>query len=265
MSNTQPTLPRTTSTRKKVLAVIPARYQSSRFPGKPLAIIHDKPMIQHVWERVTSINTIDKAIVATDDKRIYDAAVEFGGQCVLTNPNHPSGSDRVWEVAKQYPEYELVLNVQGDEPFIPPENLAQIITLMQQTDNADVGTIVTAIEDPLNNGKPLYHDPNIVKAVLGENNRVFYFSRAPIPFYRCGNNEEAKQAIAYRHLGVYLYQRQALEQFTKLSPSALEKAEKLEQLRALEAGMSFYATVVKHAPVGVDTPEDLHRLLAAKI
>jgi len=244
---------------QSVLAVIPARFGSTRFPGKPLALINGKPMIQHVWERVQQVTAIDRTIVATDDHRIAETVNAFGGNVCMTKTDHPSGSDRVWEVAQQFADYPLIFNVQGDEPYLPPDYLTQAIAQMTESPMADIVTLVTPIANTPS-GTALYHDPNIVKAVLNQQGQVFYFSRAPIPCYRDGLDTTAS-VLGYRHLGVYLYRRSALQRFTQLPPSPLEHAEKLEQLRGLEAGMIFFAATVAHAPIGVDTPEDLDRLL----
>lgn len=236
----------------RILAVIPARYASTRFPGKPLVEIQGKPMIQHVWERVRQVSAIDRIIIATDDPRIQQAADQFGAESLMTNPNHPSGTDRIWEVAAQLPEYNWILNVQGDEPLIDPEHLDMAISSIQHHPQADIITLVT----PLNDVES-WQDPNIVKAVIAQNEQALYFSRAAIPYHR---DEPNLPAHVFRHIGLYLYRRSSLEQFTQLPPSTLELTEKLEQLRALEAGMIIATTLVNKAPIGVDTPQDLVRL-----
>jgi 3-deoxy-manno-octulosonate cytidylyltransferase (CMP-KDO synthetase) len=241
-----------TLTEPQVLAVIPARYASTRFPGKPLVSIHGKPMIQHVWERAQEAPGIHKVVIATDDERIYATVSSFGGTACMTSPHHPSGTDRVWEVAKTLPQYDLIFNVQGDEPFIDPASLQGAIAAIMENTEADIVTLVTPIRT-----QKEWEDPNIVKAVLNRQGKALYFSRAPLPSPR-----EAKElpTPAYRHLGLYLYRRKALERFTALPPSPLEQVEKLEQLRALEDGMTLYTVVVDKAPIGIDTPEDLQRI-----
>jgi 3-deoxy-manno-octulosonate cytidylyltransferase (CMP-KDO synthetase) len=236
----------------QVLAVIPARYASTRFPGKPLVSIGDKPMIQHVWERVTQVSSIKRAVIATDDDRIADVAKSFNAEVRMTSPHHPSGTDRMWEVAQNLPEYDWVLNVQGDEPFINPRHLEQVIAAIQAHPQADIITLVT----PLTDSKE-WQNPNSVKAVLAQNSRALYFSRASVPYHR---DQPDTPEHVFRHIGLYLYRRAALEKFTQLPPSPLENIEKLEQLRALEAGMSIFTVVVDAAPVGIDTPEDLVRI-----
>jgi 3-deoxy-D-manno-octulosonate cytidylyltransferase len=236
----------------QVLAVIPARYASTRFPGKPLVEIAGKPMIQHVWERVKEVDGLHRVVIATDDNRIAEVARAFGAEVRMTAPSHPSGTDRMWEVAQTLPEYSWVLNVQGDEPFITPGHLAKVLSAIQSRSQADIFTLVT----PVANAEE-WQNPNIVKAVLAEDARALYFSRAAVPYHR--DLPEAPQRV-YRHIGLYLYRREALARFTQLLPSPLEQIEKLEQLRALEAGMSIFGVTVDAAPIGIDTPEDLERI-----
>lgn len=243
-----------------VLAVIPARYASTRFPGKPLVDIGGKPMIRHVWERVWQARGIADVVIATDDERIRQAALAFGAKVRMTSPAHPSGTDRVWEVAADLPQYTWILNVQGDEPRIDPAHLTALVETPPRFPDADIVTLVSPLD--VQDGSDLatreaWRDPNVVKAVLS-GGRALYFSRASIPWNR---EDPAQPKGAYRHIGLYLYRREALARLTSLPPSPLEEIEKLEQLRALEAGMSIYAVPVDRAPVGIDTPEDL-RLLA---
>ena len=241
----------------KVLAVIPARYASTRFPGKPLVDIQGKPMIQHVWERVRGVPAIERVLIATDDPRIVQAAQGFGAEVMMTSPAHLSGTDRMWEVAQTLPEFEWVLNVQGDEPFINPAHLQAALDGIQRFPAADIITLVTPIHTVHD-----WQEPNLVKAVLTAQGQALYFSRAPVPFHRdAPEDASALPQGAYRHIGIYLYRRTALDRFTQLPPSPLEQLEKLEQLRALEAGMTIYAAVVSEAPVGVDTPADLIRIM----
>jgi 3-deoxy-manno-octulosonate cytidylyltransferase (CMP-KDO synthetase) len=237
----------------KVLAVIPARYASTRFPGKPLADLQGKPMIQHVWERVSQVHGIARAIIATDDQRIADAANAFGAEVCMTSADHPSGTDRMWEVAQGLPAFDWVLNVQGDEPFINPQHLQLTLDTIATSPQADIITLVTPLTDTES-----WQDPNIVKAILAEDGQALYFSRSPVPYHR---DEPTVPAHVYRHIGLYLYRRDALARFTQLPPSRLETIEKLEQLRALEAGMTMMAVTVSESPIGVDTPADLIRIL----
>ncbi len=250
---------------KKVLAVIPARYASTRFPGKPLADIHGKPMIYHVVNTVSGVEGVDAIVVATDDDRIKSAVEDFlpefdGAPPVsveMTSPDHPSGTDRIWEVASQRPEYDLVLNVQGDEPFIDAAMVSQLIQAMKLQPKADIYTAVTPIDGDVLEKQAMLDNPNVVKAVLTSEHQALYFSRAAVPYHRDADSHQAY----YRHLGIYLYRRAILKGFTQLSPSPLEECEKLEQLRALEAGWRIYALLTNKAPVGVDTPEDLEALV----
>lgn len=236
------------------MAVIPARYASTRFPGKPLATILGKPMIQHVWERVSQTSGIARTIIATDDTRIRDVAEQFGAEVCLTSPDHPSGTDRLWEVTQKFhtADFPWLLNVQGDEPFIEPAHLQAALAGRTVHPKADILTLVTPLAD-----LPSWRDPNIVKAVLSGHSQALYFSRASVPYNRdCPEQPEN----VFRHLGLYLYRRSALEKFVSLPVSPLEALEKLEQLRAIEAGLSIYAMIVDKAPLGVDTPDDLLRL-----
>jgi 3-deoxy-manno-octulosonate cytidylyltransferase (CMP-KDO synthetase) len=250
----------------QVLAVIPARHASVRFPGKPLVHIQGKPMIQHVWERTRQVAEIDRVIVATDDARIAEAVAQFGGEVRMTAEAHVSGTDRVWEVASSLPDFEFILNVQGDEPFIDPASLSAAVKAIKARPEADIVTLVVPLKtdgsaETLETLQADQQNPNLVKAVLAQDGRVLYFSRAPSPFFRDGLYEDPATPV-YRHLGLYAFHRQALERFTQLPPSPLERAERLEQLRAMENGMTICAVTVKEAPIGVDTPEDLARLEA---
>lgn len=240
-----------------VIAVIPARYGSSRFPGKPLALIQGKPMIQWVYERVRRVTSFDDVIVATDDTRIYDTVKGFGGWVEMTAVDHPSGTDRVWEVVEPKFDAEYVFNIQGDEPLLNPLYLEDAIRQLKgHHGHVDIVTL----KAPIHKWDDVM-DPNVVKVVTNHKGHALYFSRAPIPF---GRDEQAGSETwtehVYRHVGLYGYTRAAIERFVGLSPSPLEQLEKLEQLRALEAGMTILALNIPEAPIGVDTPEDLARL-----
>jgi 3-deoxy-manno-octulosonate cytidylyltransferase (CMP-KDO synthetase) len=262
-----------------VLAVIPARYASTRFPGKPLVEIAGKPMIQHVWERVRRSPSVNHVVIATDDVRIEEAAQTFGAQVCMTSSEHPSGTDRLWEAAENCPDYTWILNVQGDEPFIEPAHLETLLALRQGLQDCapDILTLVTPFQSVAD-----WENPNMVKAILSPLQtlnkaelayRALYFSRSPMPYNRDrvlnpGCDDEMPPNHAFRHLGLYLYRRSALQKFVSLPPSRLEELERLEQLRALEAGLSIYAATVSKAPIGVDTPEDLthlHEFLAKSL
>jgi 3-deoxy-manno-octulosonate cytidylyltransferase (CMP-KDO synthetase) len=264
-----------TALAQQVLTVIPARYASTRFPGKPLALIAGKPMVLHVVDRVYESQLAhSQVVVATDDERIATVVAQAGHAVCLTSPTHLTGSDRVWEVAQQYPQLPYVLNVQGDEPFIPPSVLNTTLASLQQWQGvADIITLVTPLVSPSVRGEAnrltalqqALGDANQVKAVLSQRGQVLYFSRAGVPFVRDGlATALTEQALPfYRHLGLYLYHRNALATFVNTPPTVLEQLEKLEQLRAMEVGLTLYAAVVLEAPIGVDTPDDWERLRLA--
>lgn len=233
----------------QVVAIIPARYGSSRFPGKPLARDTGKYLVQHVYEQVCDARRIDQCIVATDDARIFDAVVSFGGQAMMTHADHPSGTDRLAEVARRTdgsPD-DLILNVQGDEPEIDPHALDQLVARMDAEPDCPCGTLACpfpADADPA--------DPNRVKVVCDQRRRALYFSRAVIPYPRDARADAAWQL----HLGVYAYRRAFLLDFATWPPGTLERVEKLEQLRILENGHPIAVELVREAFAGVDTPED---------
>jgi 3-deoxy-manno-octulosonate cytidylyltransferase (CMP-KDO synthetase) len=234
-----------------ILAVIPARYASTRFPGKPLAMIHGKPMIQWVYERSAACKAVDEVLVATDDERIYDVVRDFGGNVVMTSTSHPSGTDRIQEAVRKWgSSADIVVNVQGDEPAMDSTHLERLIGCFDGL--VDIATLVTPI-----NEKSTFEDPNRVKAVLASNGRALYFSRSGIPYHRGGDHD---LSICYQHLGVYAYKIKVLEAICKLPPSPLEIKESLEQLRWLEHGYVVHAAIVDEAGIGVDTPQDLERV-----
>ncbi|HLL54544.1 MAG TPA: 3-deoxy-manno-octulosonate cytidylyltransferase [Myxococcaceae bacterium] len=240
----------------KPVAVIPARYASSRLPGKPLARIGGKPMIQHVWDRCQESGAFSRVLVATDDDRILQAVRGFGGEARLTSPDCQSGTDRVAEVARAEPSAQVLVNVQGDEPLLNPEVLR---TLARAFEDPAVG--MATLVRPLDEEER--RNPNVVKALVGRNGDALYFSRADVPFQR----DPGASPPRYGHIGLYGYRREVLLQLAQLPPSPLEECEKLEQLRALESGIRIRCLVTPHRSVGVDTPEDLARaeaLLAAR-
>ena len=236
----------------KILAVIPARYESSRFPGKPLVDLHGKPMIQHVYERVQQVPSVGQVLVATDDERIIDAVQAFGGQACMTSPDHPTGTDRIVEVIQNQP-CEWVLNVQGDEPVIHAEHLQKLCALMD--DGKDMATLATPFtrEDH-------FRDSNKVKVVIGAQDQALYFSRAPIPFNR--DTGGSLPSHTYWHLGVYAYTAALLDAFTSWKPGTLEVIERLEQLRVLENGGRIGVGITQTRTVGIDVEEDLAELEA---
>lgn len=210
-------------------------------------------MIRRVYERCSAVRNADKIVVATDDERIIAACREFGCDAEMTDAGHRSGTDRVAEAASRFPGYEIVVNVQGDEPFLEPDAVAAVIDAFQDKGVA-IATAATPILD-----HTAADDPNIVKAVVAANGNALYFSRAPIPYFR--NHTNSNKEMRLRHLGLYGFRREILRQVTALPPSALEKAESLEQLRWLEAGYSIRCVVVDSRSRGIDTPEDLTRIV----
>jgi len=244
------------------IVVIPARFSSMRLPGKPLAVIDDKTMIQHVYEQAL-ISDAEKVIVATDDQRIFDVVQGFGGEVCMTDPEHVSGTDRIREVAEQYQLADdcIVVNVQGDEPLIPPEVINQVAKNLQQSTQVSAATLSEAIT---NEGD--YCNPNVVKVVADNQSLALYFSRASIPFSRDVPPshllaEEAKNELVQRHIGIYAYRVSLLHRFVKWQPALLEQVEKLEQLRILAYGERIHIQkACKTVPGGVDTPEDLARI-----
>lgn len=239
-------------TRHDVLAVIPCRWEAQRFPGKPLALIAGKPMIQWVWEAARSARRVTRLVVATDDPRIAAAVRRFGGDAAMTSPRCPSGTDRVAEVA-QGSRAGIVVNIQGDEPLIAPQTLDRLIEALQQ-DAAAV--MATAVRKAVNDRE--WRDPNVVKVVLDRMNYALYFSRSPIPW------EEPKRAMSraphWVHIGVYAYRRPFLFRMAALPPSTLEQSERLEQLRVLEHGCAIKAVIAASRSIAVDRPEDVRRV-----
>lgn len=248
---------------KTVVGVIPARYASVRFPGKVLAKLWGKPIIQHVYERAKQAKTLSDVIVATDDERVKAVVEGFGGKCVMTSPEHPSGTDRVAEVARQL-KCEVIINIQGDEPLISPEAIDAAIQPFLSDPSLKMSTLATPIVD-----EGEYLNPNVVKVVVDRDGFALYFSRSPLPFFRPkGKMAETPQFVLpkeaqirpLRHIGLYAFRREFLLQFAQWSPTKLELSEGLEQLRALEHGVKVKVVITPYRSVGVDTPEDLERL-----
>lgn len=236
----------------RVTAVIPARYESTRLPGKPLAEIAGKPMIQHVYERAAQ--GADRVIVATDDSRIFTAVRAFGGEVVMTKSEHRSGTDRVAEVAETLTD-EIIVNVQGDVPFLSAAMLDAVAAPLRRDSSLPMGTIKTSIRDPTD-----FANPNVVKVVTDLAGNALYFSRSPLPYWR------SESKTTFKHIGLYAYRRDFLLHFARLEQTPLEVAESLEQLRALEHGFSIRVTEVDEPSIEVDTPADLEhaRLLAGR-
>ena len=230
-----------------ITAIIPARYGSMRFPGKPLARETGKYLIEHVYEQVSKAKSLDSVLIATDDVRIAEACESFGGAYEMTRADHQCGSDRLAEVVERRSDIDLIVNVQGDEPEIDPESIDILVELIRHDESVDMATLCAIIEQERE-----VSDPNVVKVVLDNNNHALYFSRSTIPYNRDGGQW---QGMYRKHLGIYAYRREALLKFSKLSQTPLELVEKLEQLRALENGFTIAVGEVEHTAVGIDTPE----------
>lgn len=260
----------------RVAAIIPARYNATRFPGKPLALLKGKPVIQHVYEHASRASLVNTILVATDDQRIFDTVKNFGGRAVMTSGSHESGTDRIAEAAADV-ECEFVINVQGDEPFIEPEMIDDVVDLLYNDDNVSISTLAKRVTDI----KEIF-SPHVVKVVMDDEGFALYFSRAPIPYHRDEwsrqNTENRTQntdiiktlglqtaesesgaIYCYKHIGIYGYRKDALIKFSSLKPGRLEKIEKLEQLRALNAGMKIKVKETHYDTFGIDTKEDLRK------
>ena len=242
------------------LGIIPARYASTRFPGKPLIDINGKTMIQRVYEQANkAINTV---VVATDDLRIENEVKSFGGSVVNTSSEHKSGTDRCWEAVKKIKslsdnEFDIVINIQGDEPFIDPEQISDVISCFNNEK-----TQIASLAKKINCEKDLF-DNNTVKVVLKSNNDALYFSRTPIPFFTGLDKKEwIHNNIYYKHIGIYAYRKDILDNITSLKPSSLEIAESLEQNRWLENGYNIQMAITQHESISIDTKDDLERLLS---
>lgn len=247
------------SLKPHILGVLPARWGSTRFPGKPLHLIAGKPLIQHVWERCGQCSKLDKILVATDDERIIQAVESFGGRAVMTSTEHPTGTDRIAEALRAVPAATHIVNIQGDEPLIDPALIDELAETMAKDPTLDMATAA----NPLDPADPAVLDPNVVKVVTALDGRALYFSRSPLPFFR--NTVDGLPVL--RHKGIYAYSRSFIERFVTWPPSPLEKAESLEQLRALENGASIKVLRTLDTSPGVDTPAqalEIERLLAAE-
>ncbi len=231
----------------KVLCVIPARYASTRLPGKPLSMIAGKPMIQHVYERACQAQLPDEVVVATDNELVEKAVLDFGGKAVMTSPDHPSGTDRLAEVALMYPDIDVIVNVQGDEPMIPPEVIDRLAEAFTGDADLNMATMKVIMDEED------YENPAAVKVVTDQQGYALYFSRSLIPYPR--NKPEGFKV--FKHVGIYAYRRSFLLKYAALAPTPLEKAESLEQLRALENGYKIKVLESDFQGIGVDTPEDL--------
>lgn len=232
-----------------VLCVIPARYASTRLPGKPLKDIAGKPMICRVYERAAKAARVAEALVATDDERIYEAVLQHGGKAVMTRKDHPTGTDRLAEVAEKYPDVDLIINVQGDEPLIEPALIDELAAAFDGDADLQMATVCTEITDEVE-----AKNPNNVKVVMDKKGYALYFSRSLLPYPRHTGTP------VYKHIGIYAYKRDFLLQYAKMAETPLEHAESLEQLRALENGYRIKVIKTPYRFVGVDTAEDLAKV-----
>lgn len=244
---------------KSILGVIPARFKSTRFPGKPLIDIAGKTMIQRVYEQASQAQGLTEVVVATDDLRIFQAVERFGGKALMTSAGHPTGTDRLLEVVAQFSDFDAYVNIQGDEPLIDPQQIDALCALMFRQSGAFVGTLIKKLdlERELQN-------PNVIKVVKEQAGKAIYFSRLPIPYQR-----DASQTVAYheadgywKHIGMYGYSREAISRIKSMPPGSLEKAESLEQLRWMEQGLPIWTEETQIETKGVDAPEDLEEVLA---
>jgi 3-deoxy-manno-octulosonate cytidylyltransferase (CMP-KDO synthetase) len=236
-----------------VLGVIPARYASVRYEGKVLADILGKPMVQHVWEAAKKAKTLDDVVVACDDEKIFKAVAGFGGKAVMTARAHTSGTERIAEVVGDI-DVKIVVNIQGDEPLLHPSMIDDAVYPLLSDKSLGVTTLMKRIEE-----ESEVADPNVVKVVVDKKGHALYFSRCPIPFVR---DEEPGMRVHYKHIGLYAYVKEFLFTYKNLPPSKLEKLEKLEQLRILENGFSIRVLETKYETIGVDTREDLEKVVA---
>ena len=240
------------------IAIVPARYGATRFPGKLLANLHGKPLIQHAWERARELASVSRVLVATDDETIATVVRGFRGEVVMTRADHSSGTDRVAEVARGLAA-ELIVNLQGDEPLIDTKSVDELVRTVSRESGIVMGTLAHPIS-----GESEFASPHVVKVVVDRAGFALYFSRAPIPFSRGAGplSREAKEGAPLRHIGLYVYRREFLLALTDLPPSPLELTEGLEQLRALEHGHRIRVLITSTPSFGVDTPEDLERVRA---
>ena len=240
----------------KVIGIIPSRYASTRFPSKPLSMIKEKTMIQRVWEQAWK-SKLDAVVVATDDMRIADEVLKFGGQYVLTDPNHRSGTDRCREALYMVEgQYDAVVNIQGDEPFIVPAQINQVIELISR-DDTQLASLAKRIED-----EDELFSPNVVKVVMDKQDNALYFSRNPIPFMRNLDHDKwLQKGVFYKHIGLYAYKTETLCQIAEMQTTPLEEAESVEQLRWLENGLRIRMGITQHESLSIDTQEDLEKAL----
>ena len=241
----------------KSVGIIPSRYASTRFPGKPLADINGKTMIRRVYEQAKLSHSLSAIFVATDDQRIMNEVESFGGNVIMTSPNHPSGTDRCFEALEKIgkEKYDVVVNIQGDEPFIHAEQINKVV---KSFDNKEVQ--ISTLAHKISDRRDLVN-PSLVKIARKTNGEALYFSRSPIPFIREARTEDWTTYFSFlKHIGIYAYRSRVLEEIVKLPPSSLEKAESLEQLRWLENGYNIMVEITHHESFPIDTPEDLRKI-----
>lgn len=240
---------------QQIIGIIPARYASTRFPGKPLVDIAGKPMIQRVYEQCLKSEQLHQVMVATDDARIAAAVRQFGGSVAITRADHPSGTDRIAEVASSMDEDTILVNIQGDEPFINPKTIDHLVELMLST-QAPIATAAIAIADQ----KAIF-DPNVVKVVFSQKRSALYFSRSPIPHQRSVPPDSwLEQGHFYKHIGIYAFRQKVLQAVSQAAPEDLEQQESLEQLRWLALGYQIKVLLTNQESIGIDTPEDLDKI-----
>lgn len=240
----------------KIIGIIPSRFDSTRFPGKPLVDIVGKSMIQRVYEQASKAASLSEVVVATDDQRIFDHVVSFGGKAEMTSSEHLSGTDRCAEVLENRADVDVVINIQGDEPFIDPEQIDQLAELFK-----DEKTVIATLIKRIENSEDLFSD-SVIKVVRSTQDQALYFSRNAIPFVKGAAKESwLREAEFFKHIGIYAYRADTLQEVAKLKQTKLEKQEGLEQLRWLENGYPIHLAETKHESNSVDTPEDLERLL----
>ena len=242
----------------RILAVIPSRYASQRYPGKPLVDIVGKPMVQWIYEAAVRCKAFEDVVIATDDQRIADAVKGFDGKCMMTSSDHQTGTDRVAEVARHYPDADVVVNVQGDQPFVTSEILTRLVQPYLDGETPDMTTIACPLES-----EQAVQDPNTVKVACDQRMIAMFFSRSPIPYYRT-----KVEAPVYHHMGLYAFSSSFIQHYSKLQPAPLEQCEQLEQLRVLEHGYRIRVSLISGSIPEVNTPDDLvgaQRLMTQRI
>lgn len=257
----------------KIIAIIPARYASSRFPAKVLADINGKTMIERVFNQAQKATQLTDVFIATDNQIVFDKVKEFTQNVLMTSDSHISGTDRIAEAAltleKKNVEFDFIINIQGDEPFIKPEQIDSLAEILLENRGNNKNTQLATLVSKINDSETLF-DSNVVKAIFDINHKAIYFSRNPIPFVRNTDKNQSEENqkktwlsahTFYRHIGMYAYQKQILQQITKLKPSTLELAESLEQLRWIENGFEIQIAITPFESIGIDTPQDLEKIL----